>query len=432
MLRPVGMSRLLIIAILFGALVPPFAPVAADGSRAVPPDLYILPEEVYLSSGEDEIYAGYIAWFYVGVHNKGPGVSASANVSFYLNGTLLSAIPIEDELSVSGPFNFTDIYFEWNTTSLLPGNYSMRIVVMDAAGDADTSNNNVTRNVTVSPNPPPPTAIHVSISPPSQSVVVSESSQGSVHFMGNVSVDIPEGGFTRVYLVAAMEPVWAANVNPSTFLLTDNSSHAFSVKVTVPQASPAGIPGVLTVDARALTLDSSIEGSARANVTVRAYYRIMMEIDMPSKEVEPGQPAAFGANCWNVGNSIDDYSISITNRADLEKKGWTLTLNRTSLNRVGPNNFSRFRLMATPPRDLSISKYEPTMIDVKVVSVGAERTGNVVTQSFPLYIYQKGINKPVVGGISAAIGLLVVAVIIVALRVRRKRKAPPGHTPVIK
>jgi hypothetical protein len=419
------MIRLLIIAILLGALVPPIAPAAADGSRAVLPDLYIPPYGVSLSTGQNDIYSGYIVSFYVVVGNQGPGVSTSANVTFYDNGTLFATVPIMENLSVSEPFNGTYVYYLWNTSALLPGNHTILISAMDTVGDANVSDNNCTRYLNVLSGPPPPTGIHLTLTPSSREATVSPTAQGTVSFNGSLSLDMPPGGYALVSIQSMVDAGWTAQVSPSSIAFSDNYTHSFQVTIIVPHASPSNLVAHLTVQARTTNLDDDLGTDSQANITVKPYYNTLLEVSMPYKEVEPGEPTSFDVKCWNTGNSIDQFNITIANRAELEENGWTLSLNRTVLERVHPNEYARFRLMATPPRDFSISKSEPAMIEVRAVSVGAERAGLVVARSFPLYVYQQGINKPVVGGISAAIGLLVVAVIIVALRVRRKRRAPP-------
>ena len=431
MVRCTGTLRLLALCVLLSALVPPSAPAIADGSRAVQPDLYIPSNEVYMSTGQSEIYAGYIVWFYVGICNRGPGVSSDANATLFDNGTPFATIPLEDNISVSEPINSTYFEYQWNTSGLLPGNHTILISVMDAAGDANISDNNVTRYITVLPGPPPPTSISVNILEPTLEAAISETTQGTVIFKGTVSLELPPGVLATVHLETRVDAGWSAQASPSVLVIADDSLHSFKVSVIVPQATPSNIVACLTVEARTTNLGDELATSCYANITVKPYYRLLLESDMPYKEVEPGEPASFDIKCWNTGNSRDQFNITIDNRANLEKDGWKLTLNKTVLEMVYPNEYARFRLTATPPRGLSLFTSEQTTLILRVSSAGAERAHLGSSQTFALYVNQKGVNKTVASGIATGIALVIVAAVAVAWQSRRKRRAPPAarHVP---
>lgn len=241
-------------------------------------------------------------------------------------------------------------------------------------------------------NPVP--ALTISLDPSSQEAKVSESAQGAVQFTGSVKVDKLPVERISVVLTSSVDAGWPSQCSPSMMVITDVSAHSFSVTTIVPQATPSNIIGNLKVDAKGQGGGFVCTGAAQVIITVKPYYRVMMESDMPYREISPGTQAFYSFKIWNVGNAIDSYEMEIVNLKDLVNKKWTCTLSATQVAKINPNEYKTVRLTAQSPRDWTIWKSEPTMINVKSSSLNAKEEQAVITQSFQLYAYEKGFYIP--------------------------------------
>jgi len=241
-------------------------------------------------------------------------------------------------------------------------------------------------------NPQP--ALTCTLDPSSQEARVSESAQGTVQFTGSVRVDKLPVERIVVTLLSSIDAGWASQCSPSSLVITDTQAHSFSVTGIIPQATPSNIIGNLKIDAKGTGGGFNVVTSATVIITVKPYYRVMMESDMPYKEISPGTQAFYSFKLWNVGNAIDSYEMEIVNLKDLVTKKWTVTLSSTQVAKINPNEYKTVRITAQSPRDWTIWKSEPTMINVKSSSLNAKEEQTVVTQSFPLYAYEKGFYIP--------------------------------------
>lgn len=264
-------------------------------------------------------------------------------------------------------------------------------------------------NATAGPNPIP--ALTVSLEPSSQTAVVSESAQGSVQFTGTIRIDKLPVERIVVTLTASVDTGWAAQCTPSSMVFTSTQPQSFSATVVVPPACDSTIIGTLKVDAIATGGGFRVPATAQAIVTVKPYFRLMLESDNPYREIWPGSQTMFTFKLWNMGNAIDSYDIEITNLKDLADRGWTVTLSSTSVSKIPQNQYKNVKISAQSPRFWTLYKSEPTVIMIKAKSQNAEAENLVVQQSFALYVYEKGWYIPGFDPMLLIIGLVVAIVI---------------------
>lgn len=245
---------------------------------------------------------------------------------------------------------------------------------------------------TASPNPVP--VVQIKLDTSNQIAKVSESAQGTVQFSGTVSIDKLPVERVVVTLTTSVDAGWASQCSPSSMLFTSTAPQSFTVTVIVPQATPSNIIGTLKIDGKAV--GGGLQGltNTQAIITVAPYYRVMMESDMPYREITPGSQAFYSFKIWNVGNAIDSFELEIVNLKDLVQKKWTVTLSSNQIAKVNPNEYKTVRVTCQSPRDWVIWKSEPTMINIKSSSMNAKEGQLVITQSFPLYAYEKGMYIP--------------------------------------
>jgi hypothetical protein len=156
-------------------------------------------------------------------------------------------------------------------------------------------------------------------------------------------------------------------------------------------------------------------------VNISAYYCATVECERPHQTIGPENHETFEYWIYNKGNAVDTYSVTITNREQLQRKGWTLNLS-LAIGRVNPGSYGRFNVRATPPKDLSVYKDETTAIDVKVVSNNNASSPVVYSGELPATVHVRGYNMPGVYLFSTALILLgATALIVFYLRRRRRR-----------
>lgn len=218
-----------------------------------------------------------------------------------------------------------------------------------------------------------------------------ESAQGTAPFTGSVTLDKLPVERVTVDLTASTDTGWAAAISPSTMVFTSTQPQPFSVTVIVPQATLATTVGTLKIDGRAVGGGLQDTASATAQITVAPYFRLQIESDSPYREIAPCTQALYSFKVWNQGNALDSFELEILNLRDLINKKWTVTLSATQISRVTPGEYRVIKITAQSPREPAVWKSEPTMITVKATSLNAKETNQqVVSQSYPLYSYERG------------------------------------------
>jgi hypothetical protein len=225
-------------------------------------------------------------------------------------------------------------------------------------------------------NPVP--VLTLKLDPSQQASQPTESNIGSVTFTGTATID----KFPVERLVATLSPScdqgWVSTMSPTTMVFTSTTPQTFTVSVVIPQDTPNNIQGKLTIDGKA----------------VDPYYRVIVETDAPYREIAPGSQVYFSFRILNMGNAVDSFSLEVANLRDLVAKKWTVTLSSATIAKVNPKEYKTVKVVAQSPRDWAIWKNEPTVINLKATSQNAEGSSLIVTQTFPVYAYERGFSVP--------------------------------------
>jgi hypothetical protein len=270
---------------------------------------------------------------------------------------------------------------------------------------------------------PGPDRLTITIDNPSQEAIVNASTKDEVAFFGNVTVDAVRGERIVVSLSPSVSTGWASSISPATMDVRDSNPNPFVVKVTVLESSLASEIGTLTIEGDARGGGLTTSANATAIITVRPYYRVMIEADGGAKkEVSPGGTAEFNLFIWNYGNAFDNLTLNIVNLKELRDMGWEARFNVTIIENVNVSDKGLVKLTVVPPHDLAPYKDESTTITIRVESQQASTQGSAVSQSLNVIVHQKGSNGT---GLTTAIiiSAAIVSAIAMVLRKRRMRRA---------
>jgi hypothetical protein len=403
---------------------PSVEPCLADEPAPLP-DHYIVPGE--LSFSVDRVIClaavrGSMVSISALVANAGPGNITPVMSSFFCGTALLGMTPLIT--------NFTDMpgwsdiglaYFVWDTAITEPGNHTIRVEVNASGGDSNLTNNSAEAVFRVTSAPP---TMGLTVEPGELQVDPTESMKGQGTFTGTVRMQGMDGSRAVVNLEASLDTGWLCMLSPHTIIITDDNPYTFSISVVVPEKTLANPPGILNVTARAKGPGYLVNATAMALVTPMPYYRVMIESDRAYQELAPGSNVMYTFSVTNKGNSVDSYDIEVANLRDLANNRWMITLSTSELRNIAPGESRIVRLVAQSPMETTLWKEGASMIIIKATSRGAQDRSLDVTQSFPMYAYERGSYPPEIcfGTFGMAIVIVAALVIAVAWRWRSKRK----------
>lgn len=265
-------------------------------------------------------------------------------------------------------------------------------------------------------NPVP--VLTLKLDPASLSAQPTESKVGIVTFTGTATIDKFPVERLVATLSSTVDQGWVSQMSPTTMVFTSTSPQTFTVSVVVPQDSPNNVQGKLTIDGKAVGGGlQSQPAQASSFIIVDPYYRVTVETDSPFREIQPGSQVYYSFRVWNMGNAIDTFNLEIVNLRDLVNKKWTVTLSSTTIPKVNPREYKVVKVVAQSPKDWSVWKSEPSVINLKAISQNAGDINLVVTQTFPVYAYERGFYIP---GFDAF--FLIAAMVIGLVLMRRTRQ----------
>jgi hypothetical protein len=288
------------------------------------------------------------------------------------------------------------------------------------------TNNSAEAVFIVAPKPP---TLELSLEEKELGAEVSETMHGEVHFNGTVRLAGNDAFQLAVELEPSLDTGWFCSCSPRIIVTSDDDTHWFEVVVVVPEETPAEPSGVLTVNAQALGGGFQLNASARALVDVMPYYRVMIESDVPYKEITPGSLVSFSIKVWNYGNAVDTLELDIVNLRDLVNDHWTITLSTIQLAKIPVEEYRVVNVTAQSPREETFWKERPSLITIRIISVRArEDQGLTVTWSYSLVAYERGSYPPNYncGTVGLTVAILAALVIAVAWRWRSRRKKRPA------
>jgi len=134
---------------------------------------------------------------------------------------------------------------------------------------------------------------------------------------------------TVIDITATTDNYWNVTIAPSQVTLSGNYPNSgmtsIVIDVRVPPKASADRPGVLTVEAIATTPPLGINTSnlASTNVRVKQYYGLRLDTNH-TVAVDQGRAVTNRFRVTNTGNGVDNFTIALTNAAELNAKGLTL------------------------------------------------------------------------------------------------------------
>ncbi len=352
------------------------------------------------------------------LRNAGPGRSVGANLSLFTDGRLLAIIPVGAELNSTGPGSETWTVYLWDIWALPPGWHLFRARADDPAGDMNGSDNSVEKSLHFMDRRP---ELNITLSPQTILADVLAAKAATVEFAGQVRAESLDGIAPSVTLSSSTDIGWPSSILYGPEFGTGADVMTFRAIVTVP-------PGTRTDNFGRLEVTGAIEvgglyssNETHATITVRPYFCATVECEKPLQVIGPEGKETFEFRIRNIGNSYDSYTIVISNRKELEGRGWTINLSHTQTRKVSPGADLPFRLVVTPPKTLSPYTDETVVFDLNVSS--QNDSGSLVMYlATPIAKLQvRGYNTPGVMLLSASI-IMLLAALLAAFFIHRRRR----------
>jgi hypothetical protein len=236
------------------------------------------------------------------------------------------------------------------------------------------------------------TNVETSITPETTDVVdVSPGSPGQIAFMGTIVVTNYNDVTPLIAQLNVQTNVGVATIDKTQFVFqSSRQDDVFHVLVQVPIISTVRQPAQIAVSGswQQAAGGSGSVGGSQAAFLVGQFQMMTVWSEMPVIETGPGTQAVFSLRLENTGNYRDEFRIEVTNREDLEEKGYIIpNLPKTWVELGEPKTFT---LPVTLPHDWVLWVDKPETIWIRVVSTSNE----LIKEDYPLIIRVRGIYIP--------------------------------------
>lgn len=255
---------------------------------------------------------------------------------------------------------------------------------------------------------------------------VTEGSSGTVQFTGQMTIDKLPVERCVVTLTSSTDTGWSSQVAPTTAVFTGTAPQRFSCTVIVPQGTPAGLTGNLTVRGRAVESGHQMHAEARAVVAVAPFFRLELSTGTPVREVRPGEPAYFTVRVANTGNSVDTFELDIGNREELAAGKWTVVFGCATIPGISTGESRPVRICARSPGNLTFQDIGTSVIIVKATSRGAGGFQQEVSATIRLTVHVRDRWSQDIGLSLLALSLSFDAAMLAALFGRDGWRCCPG------
>jgi hypothetical protein len=421
-------ALLLCILLLAGATASPALLPSGAGTPAPLPDLFIVPDDIFFTIVDITTGGALVGTPFVNVtvivQDKGLDNITSANVTLYINGTLLGISPVVTDFA--GEPGLLAAVFLWNTSSLPVGVYPVRAQANDSAGDADPSDNTAETNFTIVAGSP---SLELELDSTAAVAEVTESSPGIARINGTLSVANLYGQLQVIGLNCRTEIGWTSSISPATFIASHDGNYSFNVAVSVPQGSRADRSGSLNISAVAQDLEVRLEVSVEATVTVKPYFRIQLSANTPFREITPGSQAFYTLTLTNQGNVNDSFSLEVVNLDALVKDHTSATLSCRTVEKLGPDESAAIRVVFSSAKDWTLWKTGHSDIEIRATSLGAQAHQEKISLTFFFWASEKGSYPEWYNWSTVILAIIIVAAAVVTgfwNRRRKRKKAASG------
>lgn len=174
---------------------------------------------------------------------------------------------------------------------------------------------------------PPIPYVEVALTAPSP-VTIGPDDYEQVAISGTVSYGNLRQG-TTIEINASTDNYWAVEFEPKTATVPVNfevGSLSVSIQVRVPPKAASNRPAKLTLEAIATTpppLPLNYTDYATVDVGVRQYFGLRLDSNHTAS-VEQGKSVNNRWRVWNTGNGPDNFTVELTNAAEVSAKGLSL------------------------------------------------------------------------------------------------------------
>ncbi|MFA5771529.1 MAG: choice-of-anchor T family protein [Thermoplasmata archaeon] len=207
-------------------------------------------------------------------------------------------------------------------------------------------------------------------------------------------------GLANIFESITMSTVYGAGtqsvtISPSMFTLSRSKSLTVMAYITVDRNSeaPRNIP--VEVTARIVNDPTSKAGSASGVVIVNQFSFLVIDPGADAyKEIPPGTKFIDTFKILNQGNGVDPVRFEVTNKDELEKEGWSITIPPSQ--QIQMQKYIAVSLSGTTPRMWGW-KSEFRTITFKVISdLRDTQTGVRVnySQEYPVTVFLRGFFVP--------------------------------------
>ena len=252
---------------------------------------------------------------------------------------------------------------------------------------------------------------------------VTDEQLGAVTFGGNVTVEMPRGlEEVKVTLQPSCDKGWPSVVSPQTMTFDDPGMKRFTLTVIVPPGTPPVLGGA-TVHAHAKSTIWESEDYNTAGVMVLQYYKFDLLADVNRGEAETGGSVGGEFMVNNTSNGEDTFVIRLEEVPSFVSR---VEMDETVMVPPGMRMDVDFTLYIKDDVDVPFDGLFDVVTFV-VTSKGAKDSGELVLQTFEVYIEVKGLSQDLVENWSTYVGYAAViavasVVAFVVLRRRRERR----------
>lgn len=237
---------------------------------------------------------------------------------------------------------------------------------------------------------------------------------------------------TVIDVTATTDNYWCVTISPTKVTVTGSfpASGSFKVNmdVRVPPRASAERPGVLSVEAIATTpppLSINTSALASTNIRVKQYYGLRLDTNH-TVAVDQGRAVTNRFRVTNNGNGVDNFTIALTNAAEVNAKGLTFHFDAAVLG-LGQDRALAVRIDVNATRNATVgtsnaifrvtSQGDPTQTDVFTLTIIVRENTTPTDGGGDGGDGKK--DSPGPAAMTAMVALVAVALALVAARRRR-------------
>ncbi len=259
----------------------------------------------------------------------------------------------------------------------------------------------------------------------------------SITFNGNVTIEelYPGRNLDQVFVSLKAEiddEDWAVMITPPVIVFPYSDGkflirqEKFLLMILAPFRAPVG-DHIVTVTGQWMASPTSVSGEALSDsvkVTVVPFPDLLLNSLDSLIQTSPGDSLDFIIEVHNRGNNFDDFLVEILNEESLNKIGWSVTLESSTVEDVPSWGYKNVTIRVRSPQRFTIWKNQITEIVVRVSSLSAAGTRyeEYGDKEYPVFYYERGVYFPPEPTICSIIGIVLLIVIVMWWRKRQTKR----------